>query len=40
MLYPLSYEGLAAFPQVRPYFSGSLGLMPFDAVPAACPIDR
>jgi hypothetical protein len=40
MLYPLSYEGGDVFPQVRPYFSGSLGLVPFDAVPSACPIDR
>jgi hypothetical protein len=40
MLYPLSYEGLAVFPQVRPYFSASLGLVSRDAVPSACPIDR
>ena len=40
MLYPLSYEGLAAFQQVRPYIPGRLTFVPSDSVPLACPIDR
>jgi hypothetical protein len=40
MLYPLSYEGGTAFPQVRPYIPGRLTLVPSDFVPSACPIDE
>ena len=39
MLYPLSYEGGGVFTQVRPYFSGVLGLAPLASAPVVCPFD-